>query len=146
MQVVPIVSMGYLLYGIYINHSIWYKLTDMTIFAVYITAIGSAITIMINIMLVPVFGYMASAWAHVASYGTMIVFSFLFARKRYAIDYKMKNLLPYLLIALAFVISGRLINYNNIITELVINSLMVLAFILFAQIKDNIIGVFLKRS
>ena len=35
--IVPIVSMGYLLYGIYINHSIWYKLNDLTKYGIYIT-------------------------------------------------------------------------------------------------------------
>ena len=146
MQVVPIISMGYLLYGIYINHSIWYKLTDMTIFAVYITAIGAVITVLVNILLVPVFGYMASAWAHVASYGAMILFSFWFAEKRYKIDYNMSGLLPYFLIAIAFVLAGRLIHYNNIKTELVVNSIMLISFILFAQKRDNIVGVFLKRT
>ena len=71
--VVPIVSMGYLLYGIYVNHSIWYKLNDLTRFGIYITLIGAVITILINVFLIPVFGYMASAWAHIASYGAMII-------------------------------------------------------------------------
>jgi O-antigen/teichoic acid export membrane protein len=146
MQVVPIISMGYLFYGIYINHSIWYKLTDMTIFAVYITAIGALITVLINILFVPAFGYMASAWAHVASYGAMILFSFWFAEKRYKIDYNMARLVPYFLIAVVFVIAGRLIHYKNLETELAINSVLMIVFVLFAQKRDNIIGVFLKRT
>ena len=45
----------------------------MTRFGIYITLIGAGITVIINVSLIPVYGYMASAWAHVASYGTMIV-------------------------------------------------------------------------
>jgi len=78
--VVPIISMAYLLYGVYINHSIWYKLNDLTRYAVYITLIGAVITILINLIFIPAYGYMASAWAHIASYSAMIVFSFIFAQ------------------------------------------------------------------
>jgi O-antigen/teichoic acid export membrane protein len=77
--VVPIVSMGYLMYGIYMNHSIWYKINDMTKFGIYITLAGAVITVMINVIFIPAYSYMASAWAHVASYGVMIGLSFVFA-------------------------------------------------------------------
>ncbi|MBE3138618.1 MAG: oligosaccharide flippase family protein, partial [Actinobacteria bacterium] len=93
--VVPIVSMAYLFYGIYVNHSIWYKLNDLTRFGIYITLIGATITVLINVLFIPVYGYMASAWAHVAAYGAMIILSFIFAEKRYKVHYNMKKLIPY---------------------------------------------------
>jgi len=80
--VVPVISMGYLLYGIYGNHSIWYKLNDMTLYAVYITFAGALITVMINVLFIPAYGYMASAWAHIASYGGNDCFIGLFLRKK----------------------------------------------------------------
>ena len=86
--VVPIISMAYLLYGIYINHSIWFKLNDLTKFGIYITVTGAFITIVINVVFIPVYGYMASAWAHVISYGSMIILSFILARKYYWVDYR----------------------------------------------------------
>jgi len=99
--------MAYLLYGIYINHSIWYKLNDMTMFAVYITFAGAVITVLINVLLIPVYGYLASAWAHVASYGSMIVLSFIFANKRYKVNYNMKQFIPYFLMAIIMVAFSR---------------------------------------
>ena len=93
MVVVPIISMAYLLYGIYVNHSIWYKLNDLTRFGIYITVIGAIITVVINVLLIPVYGYMASAWAHLASYGAMIVMSFIFAEKHYKVNYNMVKLI-----------------------------------------------------
>jgi O-antigen/teichoic acid export membrane protein len=145
MAVVPIISMGYLLYGIYINHSIWYKLNDLTIYAVYITIIGAAITVIINLLMVPSFGYMASAWAHIASYGAMLIMSFIYARNHFKVDYNMKSLLPYFIIAIGMVLFSQLYHYNNLISELTINTIFIIVFMLFSQCKDKTISVFLGK-
>jgi len=142
--VVPIISMAYLMYGIYINHSIWYKLNDLTRYAVYITLIGAVITVLINILFIPSFGYMASAWAHVASYGSMIIFSFIFAEKHYKVDYEMKKVFSYFILAIAMVLFGYFYNYKSIGMEIGINSILILVFIAYAQYKDKVLTVFLK--
>jgi O-antigen/teichoic acid export membrane protein len=144
--VVPIISMAYLLYGIYINHSIWYKLNDMTMFAVYITLAGAAITVVINVLFIPVYGYMASAWAHIASYGSMIILSFIFAEKRYKVSYNMKQFIPYFLMALIMVAFSRYFKYPGLAGELVINTLFIVIFIGYAQFKDKLISVFFSRK
>lgn len=144
--VVPIVSMGYLLYGIYLNHSIWYKLNDLTKYGIYITAIGSIITIVINITLIPVYGYMASAWAHIAAYGSMIIMSFIFARNHYRINYKIKELIPYFLMAIAMVLISKLIEYKNLAWELIINALFIIVFIAYTQYKDKTLTIFFKKE
>lgn len=144
--VVPMISMAYLLYGIYINHSIWYKLNDFTVFAVYITLIGALVTIVINLIFVPSYGYIASAWAHVASYGSMIVASFIMAEKRYKVEYNMKQYIPYFILAIGMVLFGRYFKYPGIYTELIINTGLIIVFIAYAQYNDKILTVFLKRS
>ena len=144
--VVPIVSMAYLFYGIYVNHSIWYKLNDFTRFGIYITLIGASITILINITLIPVYGYMASAWAHVASYGAMIIMSFIFAEKRYKVNYKMKKLIPYFVIALTMVAFNRYFTYPNLYIELVVNTCFIVSFVIYAQHKDKLLTVFFKKE
>jgi O-antigen/teichoic acid export membrane protein len=144
--VVPIISMGYLLYGIYINHSIWYKLNDMTKFGAYITLIGAVITILINVLLIPVFGYMASAWAHIASYSTMIIMSFIFAEKHYRISYSILKLIPYFIIAIGMVIFSLYFKYPDLITELGINTVFILLFIAYAQYKDKMLTIFFGKE
>ncbi len=146
MVVVPIVSMAYVLYGVYLNHSIWYKLNDLTRFGVYITLSGAFVTIIINLLFIPQFGYMASAWAHVASYGLMIVLSFIFARKYYRIDYKIGELLPYFFIAISSVIFAAVYNYRNIWSELGINTILLAGFLIFAQYKDKIFNTFFRGN
>jgi O-antigen/teichoic acid export membrane protein len=144
--VVPMISMAYLLYGIYVNHSIWYKLNDLTIYAVYITLIGAIVTVLINVIFVPSFGYMASAWAHVASYLSMIVASFAMAEKRYKVGYNMKQYIPYFLISISMVIFARYFNYPSIYAELIINTVLIAAFIVYAQIHDKILTVFFVEN
>lgn len=144
--VVPMISMAYLFYGIYINHSIWYKLNDFTVYAVYITIIGALVTVMINLIFVPSYGYLASAWAHVASYGSMIVASFIMAEKKYKVDYNMKQYIPYFILAIGMVVFGRYFKYPGIYTELIINTGLIVVFIAYAQYHDKILTVFLKRE
>jgi O-antigen/teichoic acid export membrane protein len=144
--VVPMISMAYLLYGIYINHSIWYKLNDLTRFGAYITIAGAIITVIINVIFIPKYGYMASAWAHVASYSSMIIISFVLARKYYWIDYKLEEIIPYFIMAIAMVIFAIFFHYKNIISELIINSAFMLSFIAYAQYKDRLINVFFIKE
>lgn len=144
--VVPIISMAYLFYGIYINHSIWYKLNNMTIFAVYITFAGALVTVIINVLFIPSYGYMASAWAHMASYGTMIILSFIFAEKRYKVNYNMRQYIPYFLMATGMVIFGRYFKYPGLASELIINTVFLLLFIGYAQYKDKLVTVFFSKK
>jgi O-antigen/teichoic acid export membrane protein len=143
--VVPIIAMAYLLYGIYVNHSIWYKLKDMTRFGIFITLAGAAVTVLVNVIFIPLYGYMASAWGHVIAYATMIILSFILSRNRYYIDYRMNKLIPYFLIAILFVLVSMNYNYGNLKIELTINTMMLICFVIYAQLKDNILVVFFRK-
>jgi uncharacterized membrane protein YfcA len=81
----------------------------------------------------------------VASYGIMILFSFLFARKRYRIEYNMKELLPYFIFAVAIAVFGVSFPYPDLITELAINTVLLLLFILYVQKKERLAEVFFRK-
>ena len=66
LDIVPIVLLANLCLGIYHNLSIWYKLTDRTRFGMYISIVGAAITIGVNLVFIPKIGFMASAYATLA--------------------------------------------------------------------------------
>jgi O-antigen/teichoic acid export membrane protein len=118
----------------------------MTIFAVYITFAGAAVTVIVNVMFIPSSGYMASAWAHIASYATMIMLSFIFAEKRYKVSYNMKQYIPYFLMATGMVIFGRYFRYPGLASELLINTAFLLLFIGYAQYRDKLITVFFSKT
>jgi O-antigen/teichoic acid export membrane protein len=144
--VVPIVSFAYLLYGVYLNLSVWYKINDMTRFGAYFTFAGAVVTIMINILLIPVYGYMASAWAHIACYSVMVILSFITGRKYYRIKYDVKGFLIYNLIAIVIVLFSLYVEWNNIVLKLIFNAILILGFIAFAQKRDKAISSFLKKN
>ncbi len=144
--VVPMISMAYLLYGIYLNHSIWFKINNLTKYGVYITFAGAAVTVIINVLFIRVYGYMASAWAHVASYLTMIIISFILAKKYYPVNYKLRKLWPYFVIAIGMVIFSLKFQYRNVLEEIIINTCFIASFIAFAQYRDKIIYVFTKKN
>jgi O-antigen/teichoic acid export membrane protein len=144
--VVPIVSFAYLLYGIYLNLSVWYKINDMTRYGAYFTFSGAVITILINVFLIPVYGYMASAWAHVACYMAMVTLSWSAGRKFYRINYEVGKILFYTVIAIAIVVFSLLIEWKSTVLELGVNLLLISAFILLAERRDKTLSLYLKRN
>lgn len=93
--IVPVILLANLMLGIYHNLSIWYKLTDKTRYAMYLSIFGAIITITLNIILIPRIGFMGSAWATVAAYGSMTVASYLIGRKHYFVPYKTTKIVFY---------------------------------------------------
>src|SRR6201999_3867252 len=75
LPVVPPLVFGYVSLGIYMNLSVWYKLSDQTKYGLYISGIGALLTIVINVAFIPAFSYMASAWASLIAYTAMMVLS-----------------------------------------------------------------------
>jgi O-antigen/teichoic acid export membrane protein len=101
MKVVPILLLAYLFLGIYHNLSVWYKITDRTKFGAYISVIGAGITLLINLMFIQSFNYMASAVATLVAYFSMTVLSYYFGRKHYPVPYNIKKIVTYLVLAIA---------------------------------------------
>jgi len=91
LKIVPILLFAYLFLGIYYNLSVWYKVTDKTKFAVVISLVGALFTIIINVLFIPKYSYVASAFAALACYASMVLVSFLWMKKHYNIPYKVKS-------------------------------------------------------
>src|SRR5258708_38451651 len=98
LRVVPILLFANMFLGIYYNLSIWYRLSKSTISGAYITLIGAGITLIINYLFIPRFGYMASAWATFFCYGSMMVISYVWGQKIYRVPYGLKKLTAYMVI------------------------------------------------
>ena len=101
LKVVPVVMMAEFFFGIFFNLSLWYKLTDKTIWGTWFSLLGLAVTVALNILLVPRMGYMGCAWAAFACYGTMMVVSYLVGRVKYPIPYHVTRLMLYVGVAMA---------------------------------------------
>ncbi|MBD1386992.1 oligosaccharide flippase family protein [Mucilaginibacter rigui] len=102
-QVVPVLLFGYVSLGIYMNLSVWYKLTDQTKYGLYISGIGALLTIVLNIIFIPYYGYIASAWISLAAYASMMIMSYIWGQKNYPIPYDIKKNLTYIILSAALV-------------------------------------------
>lgn len=89
--VVPILLIANVFLGIYFNQSIWYKLSGQTRFGAYIAIGGAALTIAINLIFIPLYGYWASAWATLIVYAAQMVASYYLGQRYYPIKYNVRK-------------------------------------------------------
>lgn len=144
--VVPIISMGYLLLGIFINQSIWYKVHDKTIYGAWITIIGAAVTVTVNLVFVPDYGYIAAAWAHVACYLSMVLVSYFVGQKLYPVKYETAKIMLYIALAVGLLVVSGLLEGENKIVNIVVDTLLLMIFFAVAEIKEQFFTLMFKRG
>lgn len=127
LNIVPIVIASYIFYGILFNLSVWYKLTNRTLYGAMILIIGSILTIIINIKFLPTHGYIACAYAHLISYSMMVLISLLLGRKYYRINYNIKRILVYFAIAIIIISINYKLNFG-IVIDYMLKSLLIIVF------------------
>lgn len=135
LNVVPILLMANLCLGVVYNLAIWYKLNGQTKYGAIIAIVGAIITIVVNVIFVPHYSYVASAWATLAAYSGMMVLSYVLGQKYFPIKYNIKAITVYTLIALGFYFIS--LTYNgmeNVILKVILNNLFV-AFFVFILYK-----------
>ena len=81
--------------------SFWYKLIDQTRWGAYFSFAGCAVLIAVNVIFVPVYGYMACAWAGFAGYGVAMLLSYFVGQKKFPIAYDLKSIAFYVVAAVA---------------------------------------------
>lgn len=136
--VVPIILGGNLFLGIFYNLSVWYKVKDLTRYGAVIALIGAAITILINVIFVPLFSYEASAWAHFITYLTMMVICYLWGQKHYPVPYPMKRLAVYTGLAIfLWIISLYLPDIESFGIKMTVHTLLFGIFLGFVFIRER---------
>ncbi len=129
LYLVPIIMFGKLLYGVYINISIWFKLKDKTIYGLYFTIIGAVVAISGNYFLLPRIGILGSAIAIVLSYLAMSIACYALGRKYMPVPYRFLPLLGYSLIFMGIVAASFYIQFANQLLDIAFN-LMVPAIVM----------------
>lgn len=140
LQIVPILLYSHVFLGIFYNLSIWYKLTGQTRFGAYISLIGTAISVGLNIILIPKIGYMGSAWANFVCYVVMMVISYWLGQKYYPVKYDMKRILAYMLLSAGLWFVSLLLSQNvlpdNVPAQLAANTVLLLVFVIFVALSE----------
>jgi O-antigen/teichoic acid export membrane protein len=126
--VVPLL-LGYLFFGIYYNMTVWYKLTDKTIYGTYITVGGAALTIALNYFFIPIYGYLGSAWVTTFVYLAMTLICYWLGRKFYPIPYRVLSDSLYILATTVLVYVVNLYEFSNLIMAVVVHAGILLAWL-----------------
>ena len=136
LRVVPIVMAAEIFMGIYFNLSFWYKLIDETRWGAYFSLTGCIILILMNIFLVPKYGYIACAWAGFTGYGVAMLLSYFVGQKKYPIQYDLKAIGMYVLFAAVLYVAAEYVSIDNIYLRMAYRTVLLLLFIAYVVKRD----------
>lgn len=134
-DILPILFIATLFLGIYLNLSIWYKLTDRTIYGAYISIIGAIVTIAINFYFIPRYGYWASTWATISAYFIMMMISMIWGQIKYPIPY---NFFRNTVVILVTIIVG-LAYYQNLKDNILLGNIIFLVLAIVFIVSQKLV-------
>jgi len=137
LKVVPILLLANVFLGIYYNQSIWYKLANKTKFGAYIALVGATITITLNLILIPLIGYMGAAWTTLICYATMTFLSHYLGQKHYPIKYNLRKVGLFLISAIVLVLIGNWLTFESFWLTFSIHSFLILIYLGIVHIVEN---------
>lgn len=140
-DIIPIIVIANLFFGIYYNLSTWYKVTDKTFIGTYISWSGAIITIILNVFLLKNFGLMVSAWTTLLAYFTMMVISYYLGQKNYPIPYPVKKIT----LTLSILCLLSYLSYYVFKSNLLIGNLLLFFFISIVLYSERKLILSLKK-
>ena len=154
LKIVPVVLWTYVFQGIYFNLSFWYKLTDETQWGAYFSLIGLGITLVLQIVGVPLIGYWASCGSSLVCYFVIMLLSYFIGQKKAPIPYDMKSIGGYTTLTiglLAVYYAIRLYFVQNIWALMAIGTILIGIFIAVLTRRDfplsglPVVGKYFKK-
>jgi O-antigen/teichoic acid export membrane protein len=136
LRVIPIVLFSYIFQGVFFNLSLWYKLMDKTMYGAWFSVVGAVITLGINIVFVPVFSYMASAWAAFACYFVMMLLSYFIGQKNMPIPYDLKAIGLYTILSVVLFSISIFIETPWNAVDIILKTMLILIFIIVLIKRD----------
>ncbi len=128
LRVVPLIMLAELFFGIFFNLSLWYKLTDRTRWGAWFSLLGAVITVTLNIVLVPRWGYMGCAWAALACYGIMMLASYFVGRSVFPINYNIPRLLFYCAVAAVLYVAAMFADFHAEWVNLIFRTVLLILY------------------
>ena len=136
LKVVPIVMFSFIFQGIFFNLSLWYKLTDKTMYGAWFSVLGTVIIVVLNILLVPTYSYMGCAWAAFSCYFVIMVVSYNFGQKHMPIKYDLKSIGLYTAVTLLFYVISLFIKTPYTVVNVLLKSVLMVAFLTLLVKRD----------
>ena len=113
-----------------------YHLTVVTMWGAYFSLTACAIVLLMNIFLIPRYGYMACAWDGFTGYAVAMFLSYFVGQKKYPIRYDLRGIALYTLLAAALFGLGYGIDYGYLWLALLIRTVLLLIFVAYIVKHD----------
>jgi O-antigen/teichoic acid export membrane protein len=136
-KIVPILLMANLFLGIYYSISVWYRLTNNNKKGSTLSIIAAVLTIVLNLLLIPRFGFLGSAWVTLLVYGFLAVANYIWGQKYYPVPYNLKKIGVLLLVSVGFYFLSSSINPILNINRWILNPLWLIVFSLGLFVIDK---------
>lgn len=114
LHIVPILLLGYLFFGIYMNLTIWFKLSDKNHYGTWFTLSGALFTVILNVSLIPLLGMVGAALTTFVVYFYMAAICYWYGQKYYPIPYQVKNAFGYIVVSVLAVCGFWMLDIENI--------------------------------
>ncbi len=128
LYVLPILLLAKLLYGVYINLSVWFKIKDKTIYGTYFAGFGALITLIGNVFLIPIIGYYGSAISSLLCYSIMSGLCYVYGKKFFPVPYRMAPLFIHVIIGLIFIYGIQEIHFDSSLINYSVSFLVALIY------------------
>lgn len=136
--VLPIMLIANVLLGINFNLSMWYKLSEQTRYAVYVTLTGLLITFVFSVLFMPVYGYYAAAWGYLFSYLVMVLINIYLGNRFYPIPYNWRSISVYFFSGIIIYLAYYFISPENIYLRLLLAVSLMTAYLVFVFKKERL--------
>jgi len=136
LKVVPVVMFSFIFQGIFFNLSLWYKLTDKTMYGAWFSILGTVIMVVLNVILVPTYSYMGCAWAAFACFFVIMVVSYFFGQKYMPIKYDLKTIGLYTVVSIGLYIVSTFINTPYTLLNIALKSILMVMYLVLLIKRD----------
>jgi O-antigen/teichoic acid export membrane protein len=136
LKVVPIVMLSFIFQGVFFNLSLWYKLTDKTMYGAWFSILGTIIIVSLNIVLVPIYSYMGCAWAALVCFFVIMVVSYFFGQKYMPIKYDLKTIGFYTAVTIMLYIISTFIDTPYRFLNIGLKSILMIGYLVLLVKRD----------
>jgi len=136
LNVVPIILFSFIFQGVFFNLSLWYKLTDKTMYGAWFSILGTIIIVAMNVIFVPVYSYMGCAWAAFVCYFVIMVVSYYFGQKYMPIKYDLKTIGLYTGVTVLFYVISLFIKSPFTAINVALKTVLMVAFLVLMVKRD----------
>ncbi|MBO7168585.1 MAG: polysaccharide biosynthesis protein [Rikenellaceae bacterium] len=141
--ILPVILLGHLLAGVWLNLSFWYKREERTRYAVYVTVVGLVFNVVANVVLIPRMGFYGAAWARLISEAAMVAVSWWLNRKYFPTPYDWRRIGEYVAVGLALYFLCTAVDdaTESLWMQYGVSVLVVAAYGMYAAWRENIFAM-----